>query len=196
MHNNLFTYHTPESAPEKSKGFLKNVLEKFGFIPNQDKILANTPSIYEAYNQSFDLFLGKSSLSLLEGQIVIMTASYENNSPYCIAAHTWGMKMTKVPQDIIDSLRNGKPINNPKLETLRSFTRELIVCRGHVGELKLRGFLDAGYTQQNIVEIIGGLSVKLISNYTNILAKTELDDVMKPYQWTHPDKETVEETNQ
>ena len=182
----MFIQYTPDTAPEKSKELLKKVLDKFGFIPNQDTILAVAPSIYEAYNQSFDLFLGKSSLGLLEGQIVIMTTSYENNSPYCMAVHTWGMEMTNVPKDIIDSLRNGEPIKDSKLETLRNFTSELIINKGHVKENKLKNFIDAGYTQQNVVEIIGGISAKLISNYTNIIAKTPLDDVMQPYQWTHP----------
>lgn len=183
----MFISHAPDTAPEKSKILLQKVLDKFGFIPNQDRILAVAPSIYEAYNQSFDLFLGKSSLGLLEGQIVIMTASYVNNSPYCMAVHTWGMIMTKVPQGVIDSLRDGNPINDSKLEALRSFTRDLLTNRGHIEESKLKAFFDAGYTQQNVVEVIGGLSAKLVSNYINILAKTELDDVMKPYQWIHPD---------
>jgi alkylhydroperoxidase family enzyme len=182
----MFIQYTPDTAPEKSKELLKKVLDKFGFIPNQDTFLAVAPSIYEAYNQSFDLFLGKSSLGLLEGQIVIMATSYENNSPYCMAVHTWGMEMTKVPKDVIDSLRDGKPIKDSKLETLRNFTYELIINKGHIEENKLKHFIEAGYTQQNVIEIIGGISAKLIANYTNIIAKTPLDDVMQPYQWTHP----------
>jgi alkylhydroperoxidase family enzyme len=178
-----FTNQTPETAPEKSKELLKKVLDKFGFIPNQDKILAIAPSIYQSYNQSFDLFLGKSSLGLLEGQIVIMTASYENNSPYCIAVHTWGMEMTKVPKDIIEALRTGKPINDSRLETLRNFTKKLMTKRGHVDEKELNDFYNAGFTQENVIEIIGGLSTKMISNYTNVVAKTELDELMKPYEW-------------
>lgn len=178
-----FTTQTPETAPEESKELLKKVLEKFGFIPNQDKILAIAPSIYQAYNQSFDLFLGKSSLGLLEGQIVMMTASYENNSPYCVAVHSWGMEMTKVPKDIILSLRTGKPIQEPKLEAFRNFIKKVMINKGHVEENDLKEFFDAGYTQENVIEIIGGISAKLISNYTNVIARTELDEIMKPYEW-------------
>lgn len=58
----MFISHEPDTTPEKSKILLQKVLDKFGFVPNQDRILAVTPSVYEAYNQSFDLFLGKSSL--------------------------------------------------------------------------------------------------------------------------------------
>ncbi|WP_225037395.1 carboxymuconolactone decarboxylase family protein [Winogradskyella sp. SM1960] len=178
-----FTKHTTETAPEESKELLKKVLDKFGFIPNQDKILAISPSIYQAYNQSFDLFLGKSSLGLLEGQIVIMTTSYENNSPYCMAVHSWGMEMTKVPKDVIESLRNGKPIADSRLETLRDFTKKLIINKGHIDEKTLSNFFKIGFTQENIIEIIGGISAKTISNYVNVVAKTEVDEIMEKYKW-------------
>lgn len=178
-----FIEHTTETAPEKSKELLKKVLDKFGFIPNQDKILAISPSIYQAYNESFDLFLGKSSLGLLEGQIVIMTVSYENNSPYCMAVHSWGMEMTKVPKDIIESLRNGNPIADPRLEILRNFTKKMISNKAHIDKKTLDDFFEAGFTQENIIEIIGGISAKTISNYVNIIAETEVDEIMKQYKW-------------
>lgn len=47
-----------------------------------------------------------------------MTVSYEDNSPYCIAVHSWEMKIIKVPKDVIESLRNGKLIADSKLKTL------------------------------------------------------------------------------
>lgn len=172
---------------EEAKELLKQVLDKFGFITNQDKILAIAPAIYQAYSKSFDLFLGKSSLGLLEGQIVIMTANYENNSPYCMAVHSWGMEMTKVPGAIIEALRNGTPINDARLEALRNFTALLMNKKGNVDNNIVKDFLDSGYTSQNIIEIIGGISTKLISNYTNIIAKTPLDEIMKHYEWVHPD---------
>lgn len=174
-------------SSDESTVLLKKVLDKFGFIPNQDKILAIAPAIYQAYNNSFDLFLGKSSLGLLEGQIVIMTSNYENNSPYCMAVHTWGMEMTNVPKDIIEALRNGTKINDAKLEALRNFATELIRNKGNVSDNTLKTFIDAGYTMQNVIEIIGGLSAKLISNYMNVIAKTPTDEIMKPYEWIHPD---------
>jgi alkylhydroperoxidase family enzyme len=179
-----FSINNPPS--EQSKEILEKVQNKFGFIPNQDKILAISPSIHKAYIQAFDLFLGSSTLGLLEGQIVIMTVSYENNSPYCMAVHSWGMEMTGVSREIINALREGKPINDKRLELLRIFTRELMVNKGNVTERKLQEFIHAGFTNQNVIEIIGGIATKLISNLTNIIAKTPLDEQMTQYKWTHP----------
>lgn len=183
----MFKQYTIETAPENSKKLLQNVFNKFGFVPNQDKILAVSPSIYQAYNQSFDLFLGKSTLGLVEGQIVLMTISFENNSPYCMALHSWGMEMTKVPTEIINAVRNGKQINNEKLEALRSLTKQLILKKGHVEPEEIADFLNAGFTQQNVIEIIGGIGSKTIANFTNIVAKTPLDESMKKYNWKRPE---------
>ncbi|MDI5950370.1 hypothetical protein QLS91_11615 [Flavobacterium sp. LB2P84] len=126
----MFEQYSIETAPENSKDLLQNAFNKFGFVPNQDKILAVSPSIYQAYNQSFDLFLGKSTLGFLEGQIVLMTISFENNSPYCVALHSWGMEMTKVSTKIINALRNGQQINDQRLESLRNFTKQIINIKG------------------------------------------------------------------
>lgn len=133
----MFERYTIETAPENSKELLQNVFNKFGFVPNQDKILAVSPSIYQAYNQSFDLFLGKSTLELLEGQIVLMTISFENNSSYCMALHSWGMEMTKVPTDLYEWMHNRCGLvnnNNP--------------CRC---PKKTKGFIEKGYVNpQNL----------------------------------------------
>lgn len=184
----MFKAYSIETAPSQSKALLKKVCDKFGFIPNQDKILAVSPSIYQAYNHSFDLFLGSSTLSLLEGQIVLMAVSYENNSPYCMALHSWGMEMTQCPQHIIDALRDNHPIKDVKLEVLRSFTRQLITTKGHLEEEIINNFLSHGYTHQNIIEIIGGIASKSIANYSNVIAKTSLDETMVKYKWEKTDK--------
>lgn len=115
---------------------------------------------------------------MLEAQIVLMTASFENKCQYDIAAHSWGLELTKTPQDIINSLRNGTQINDPKLEALRSFTKELILTGGHVNKDSVKQFIDAGYTEKNILEILIGLAAKLISNFSNSIADTELDNSM------------------
>jgi hypothetical protein len=52
-------------------------------------------------------------------------------------------------------------------------------------------FLDAGYTQQQILEVILGLAHKVISNYTNHVAKTPVDAVFKKFAWKKPAAEAA-----
>ncbi|WP_413990264.1 carboxymuconolactone decarboxylase family protein [Labrys okinawensis] len=182
----MFTYFTPDTAPPESGPQIQASIAAFGFFPKLHQILAAAPATYETYNRAFELFQSNTTLSPLEQQIVMMTANFENRCHYCTAGHSMLMKMAKMPVEIIEALREGQPLADPKLEILRSFTRQLIETRGHVGDDMLRLFLEAGYDQRQALEILTGLAAKLISNFTNALAHTELDEPIKALAWTHP----------
>ncbi|WP_459081783.1 carboxymuconolactone decarboxylase family protein [Mesorhizobium sp. A623] len=68
----------------------------------------------------------RSTLSPVEQETVLMTASYHNRCHYCMASHSMLMKMKKLPEDVIAALREGRPIRDHKLETLRRFVTLLI----------------------------------------------------------------------
>ena len=182
----MFPYHTPDTAPAASKTLLEQSQKTLGMVPNLHKILAEAPATYEAYNTTFGLFMKATSLSPLEQQVVFMTANFENNCHYCVPGHTWMMHSAKMPNDVIEALREGTEIPDIKLQALHSFTKDLLDKRGHVGDKKLEAFLNAGYSKQQALEILTGLAAKLISNFTNALAHTEPDTAFKRYAWTHP----------
>ena len=96
------------------------------------------------------------------------------------------MKAGKMPDDVIEALREGTPIPDAKLQALHDFTKELLDNRGHIGDERLQAFLDAGFTKRQALEVLTGLAAKLISNFTNALTHTEPDDFMRAYAWTHP----------
>lgn len=182
----MFTYYEPDTAPEASKPLMEQSLKEFKMIPNLHKVLAEAPATYEAYNLVFSLFMQKTTLSPLEQQVVFMTANYENNCHYCVPGHTWMMKASKMPDAVIEALREGTELPDPKLQALQDYTKALLDNRGHIGEERLQAFLEAGYTKRQALEVLTGLSAKLISNFTNALTHTEVDEPMKAYAWTHP----------
>jgi alkylhydroperoxidase family enzyme len=182
----MFTYHTQETAPGESVPHIAQSIAAFGFLPKLHQVLAEAPATYEAYNRLWDLFLKSTTLSPLEQQVVMMTANYENRCHYCTAGHSMLMQMMKMPREHIEALREGKPLSNSRLEALRTFTLALIRERGHVGDQRLQDFLDAGYSRRQALEVLTGLAAKLISNFTNALAHTELDEPVKAFAWVHP----------
>lgn len=96
------------------------------------------------------------------------------------------MTMLKAPQDVIAALREGKPVADTKLEALRVFTRKLLEEQGHVGDEALNAFLAAGYSKAQVLDVLVCLSTKLLSNFTNAFAQTEVDAPMKAMAWTPP----------
>ncbi|GAK21868.1 LOW QUALITY PROTEIN: macrophage infectivity potentiator-related protein [Vibrio sp. JCM 19052] len=178
-----FTYYTAETAPEESKALVEQSLKGFGMLPNLHAVLAEAPATYEAYNKTFELFMKNTTLSPLEQQVVFMTSNFENKCHYCIPGHT---KPAKMPDEVIEALREGTPIPDAKLQALHDFTKELLDNRGHIGDDRLQAFLDAGFTQRQALEVLTGLAAKLISNFTNALAHTQPDKPFEKFAWTHP----------
>jgi alkylhydroperoxidase family enzyme len=182
----MFTYFTKETAPQDAQPLIERSLKNYGFFPRLHAILAVAPAAYQAYLDTFALFEHHTAFTPLEQQVVFMTANYENNCHYCVPGHSFLMKLKGMPADVIEALREGTPIKDTKLEALRTYTRLLIEKRGHLGNAEIRAFLAAGYTQRQALEVLVGLAAKLISNFTNSLAHTELDDPVKPLAWVHP----------
>lgn len=177
-----FKVHTIESASEKSAEILGQVRSKLGFVPNLMGVFAESPEILQAYLALSDL-VDQTTLTPLERQIALIGASVTNNCDYCVAAHTAISSMQKLPADVIQAVREDRPIGDAKLEAFRTFVQTVTDNRGFVSDEEKAAFLAAGYTNQNILEVILVVGMKTLSNYTNHLAETPLDDAFQPAKW-------------
>jgi len=185
-----YTAHTIETAPEGSKPFLLGAKDAYSFVPNLLGNMAESPALLEGYMTLAGIF-DKSDLSETERQIILMTNNRLNSCSYCMAAHTTISQMAKVPSDVIDGLRENTPIADPKLEALRTFSAIVNEKRGWPEEGEVEAFLAAGYTKQAVLEVILGTSLKVMSNYTNHIAQTKLDDAFVPNTWTNPARQAA-----
>jgi uncharacterized peroxidase-related enzyme len=177
-----FTIHTTETAGD-SKGMLESVQKGYGFIPNLTAVMAESPAMLEGYRTLAGIF-DKSKLSEAERQIILMTNNRLNGCEYCMAAHTTISQMKRVPEDVIASLRENRPIADAKLEALRVFAEKVNLTRGWPTEADIETFLAAGYTKETILEVILGTSLKVLSNYTNHVAETPVDDAFAKNAWS------------
>lgn len=177
-----FPILTLDSAPSASKDLLQQTADNFGFIPNLIGVMAASPALTDAYLSVAGIF-AKSNFSATEQQIVLLTVSHFHQCGYCMAAHTAIASMQNVESDIVTAIRDNQPIANAKLEALRQFTHLLVENRGWANEADSQAFLDAGYETQHILDILVGIAQKTLSNYTNHLAKTPLDDAFAGVAW-------------
>ncbi len=178
----MLSIHTIESAPEKSKDLLEDSKKTSGFVPNLHGVLAESPELLKAYKTLHELF-SKSSFNKDELTVVWQTINVEHECHYCVPAHTAIAKMMKVDDEITDALRDKTELPSEKLEILRETTLALTRNRGNISSQELDKFYGAGYSQRNLLDIILGLSQKVISNYTNHIAKTPLDEGFEKFEW-------------
>ena len=69
------------------------------------------------------------------------------------------------------------------MQVLQKFTQRMVEARGWVDERETEEFLNAGYTKQQVLEVILGIALKVIHNYTNHIARTPLDREFQRYVW-------------
>ncbi len=174
-----------ENADERRKPIIEEVIKKNGRMPNMYANMINSPGLLETYLHGYDVFRKESGFTPVEQEVIFLTLSYENACDYCMAAHSViADNMSKVPVKVTDAIRTGEPNEDKKLKALSAFTRTLFVTRGRPAEDDVQPFLEAGYTERQILEIILALAVKTLSNYSNHVFHTEVDSTFKPREWT------------
>lgn len=177
------TIHTTETSPEASKPRVEIVQQTNGFIPNLIGVLANAPAALEMY-QEVGKINARTSLTPAEIEVVQITAAKLNECAFCVAGHTKISKLKKLFSDeILTAIRNveGFAEQDQKLNALARYTVAVIVNKGAVSDEELKSFLDAGYNEQQAVEVVLGVALATLCNYTNNLAKTEINDELKEF---------------
>ncbi|TAN59301.1 MAG: carboxymuconolactone decarboxylase family protein [Rhodospirillales bacterium] len=180
-----FILHTVNTAPEGARERLAKAQEKMGFVPNLWAIQAESPEMLEAYQTLAGIF-DRTGFSIAERQVVMMTVNAENGCTFCVAAHSAIAKMQGIAPEIVLALRDGTPIQDAKLEALRVFTRLMVQRRGWLEGAEVEAFKSAGYTNRDVLNVVLGVGYKILSNYTNHLADTPLNDAFKPFAWKNP----------
>ncbi len=178
-----YTVHTVETATESAKPTLTEAKKAYGFLPNLLAVMAESPALVKGYIALARIF-EETSLSPSERQVVLLTTSYENGCEYCIAAHSVIAGMQKVPSTVVQAIRDGQPIADKKLEALRRFTAAVAISRGRPSEAETGMFLNAGYGKQQVLEVVLGVGIKTLSNYTNHIADTPLDQAFAGAAWS------------
>lgn len=181
----LFPVHTPGTAPEDSKPSLERTRGSFGMIPNLEAVMATAPALLQAYSSLWSLF-DETSLSPVERQVVYQAVNYENGCEYCVPWHSFLSEQAGMSPEDVQALRDGRALSDPRLEGLRSFTRSLVLQRGKVSQSEVDVFLAAGFEPQQALEVILGIAIKTMSNYTNSIAGTPLDQPVADRAWCKP----------
>ena len=177
-----FKIHDVTSAPEDARPLLEKSQAAYGMIPNLHGVMAESPQHLEAYQRVGDLF-SASSLSAEERNVVWLAINVRHNCHYCVPAHTGIAKSQSVSDEIIEALRNNTPLPDAKLEALRTFTLAVVDKRGDVSSADLDAFFAAGYTNRHVLDVILGVSHKVMSNYLNHIADTPVDAPFQKFAW-------------
>ena len=177
-----FTIHDLDSSPLDSKPLLEKSLTSFGMIPNLHGVMAEAPGLLEGYRLLHQLFQD-SSFNNDELTVVWQSINVEHDCHYCVPAHTGIAHMMKVDPALTEALRTGAVMPTEKLQVLHDTTIEMVRNRGQLSVKTTQKFFAAGYAQRQLLEIVLGLSQKVMSNYVNHIAETPVDPAFEKFAW-------------
>jgi uncharacterized peroxidase-related enzyme len=186
-----FTVHTIESAPAASQPVLEQSRKAWGFVPTLHGTLAESPVALRAYTSLYNDISAHSTLTPIEQQVAYQAVNVLHGCEYCTAGHTYLSRAAKMPEDVVQALREGQPIaSDARLQSLRSFTEAVVRERGMAGDDVVAAFLAAGFTQANVLEVVAIIATKTLSNYTNHLTHTPLEGFMADpsLNWVAPSR--------
>jgi uncharacterized peroxidase-related enzyme len=165
---------TIQDAPEASQSSLEAVNNLLGVVPNMFRLISNSPQTLEGY-LSLNSSLGNGSLDTSTRERIALAVAEVNSCDYCLAAHNYlGTNVAKLSPEEIESNRNGSS-RDPKAAAAVEFAVKITKNRGQVSDGDLQTVRDAGYSNAEIIEIIGHVALNTLTNLMNEVLGTNVD---------------------
>jgi alkylhydroperoxidase family enzyme len=152
----------------QTSGNVKSDLTTFGYTPTMMNNSVSTEGVNGEY--AFDA---------TEQKIILLTASTANKFLYCIAAHSGTHKDVPIHAEIVKAIRNKEQLGNEKLNALVGFTREIVAKHGLVSESSKARFINVGYSEIALMDMLADMALKTINNFLDHLMLTPIDGAIQ-----------------
>jgi len=160
------------TTPER-KELLDSIHGAFGVTPNMFRAVANSPAALKSLWGSFGA-LGDGVLGARLGEQIAVAVADRNGCEYCLAAHTMLGKNAGATAEQMRAAQNAES-TDPKVRVALQFAARVVDTRGRVSDADVKTVRDAGYGDEQIVEIIAHVALNLFTNYVNNALAVELD---------------------
>lgn len=163
----------PGTAKGEAKDLLKAVEAKYGAVPNSFKVMANSPKTLAGFRGLSDT-LGEGLLPFETRYQIAIAVSELNKCPYCLSAFTALGKAGGISDSALEACRLAGS-DDPKIDAALKFARAILRNHGSVSEDDFTKVRAAGYSDGEILEIVGNVALYIFANYTNLVSKTDVD---------------------
>lgn len=167
--------HTTESAPEQARPYLEALEKKFGKTLNIFGQMAGSPALLRMFVDAETALAEDSSLGEDVRQALHLAVSEVSECDYCRAAYTGGAKAAGWSEEQTVQIRRGEVDGDDKTTALLGFAREVTSKQGWVTDGTWQQTLDAGWSEEQLLEAFGDIIRTLMTNWFNHLTGTELD---------------------
>ncbi|MEX1004543.1 MAG: carboxymuconolactone decarboxylase family protein [Acidimicrobiia bacterium] len=167
--------HDVETAPGAGRAALAHQAVRVGKVINIFGTMANSPALMNVYDLVESHLAEHSTLDNATRQAIHLTVAAVNDCDYCQAAYTGAAKSAGFTVEETIAIRQGALGDHPKLQALITLTRQIADNRGYVDETVWSDTLEAGWSEEEILDAYTDVVRTILTNYFNHLVGTELD---------------------
>lgn len=167
-----FNVPTKDQVNDTNKAIFEKLEGMLGFVPNLYATYAHSDNALSNY---LTFANAPTSLKAKEKEVVNLAVSEVNECNYCLSAHTAIGKMNGFTDDQILELRAGNASFDTKLDALAKLAKNITENRGRAEEAVVNNFLNAGWTNENLIDTIVLVGEKTISNYIHNTTQVPID---------------------
>ena len=172
-----FAVPTREEVSPANQILFDNLKKGLGKVPNLFATMAYSQNALGTY---LALSSAKSSLKAKEKEVVNLVTSQVKDCEYCLAAHTYIGKLNGFTDEQILEIRSGHASFDAKIDALAALVKSFVQTNGRPDAALLERFFEAGYTSENLVDVIVVIGDKVITNFLHGVTKVPVDFPASP----------------
>lgn len=161
------------NASTDRKALLEQVHAAFGAIPNMFKAVANSPAALQSMWSAFGA-LGSGVLPARLGEQIAVAVADRNACEYCLAAHTALGRKAGASAEEMAAAQAGES-GDPRTAAALRFALQLVDSRGQIADADVQAVRKAGFSDEEIVEILAHVALNLFTNYVNVALAVPVD---------------------
>lgn len=163
----------PATAGDRTKELLEDVQRTFGATPNLFLTAAASPTTLEAMLRLFQT-VGEGSIDRGLGEQIAIAVAEVNGCSYCLSAHTAIGKLYGVGEEELESARGAVSADTKKQAALE-FAEAVALNRGAVSDADFAKARTAGWSDQELAEILTHVALNIFTNYYAVATEMEID---------------------
>lgn len=163
---------TRSQVSPENQALFDTLAQRIGFVPNLYAAFAHSSHALATY---LTLQSAPSSLPLRAREVIHLAVSEAHGCRYCLAAHTAMARGAGFADAQILALRRGEAPFDAMLDALARLAQGLARQRGDLDRTLVRQFLAAGWTHEQLVDLVVLVGDKTISNLLHAVTQAPID---------------------
>lgn len=169
---NPFPRFTAATAASDVQAVLRTTERQFGFLPDALAAMAGSPQLVEAF-QAANAAFHRATFTALEREVISVALGVELDCDVCVALH--GKLLGRLGPRHVAPLKERRPLDDARLETLRATTLRVLERRGALDDAELAAFFAAGFTQRQALELALACGTLTLSIFANRMTGAVVD---------------------